>query len=64
MQKYKLIALFFLAALSLSAQSPKSWEISHLEYRPELDGRLDDSCWQVLFPLEAFTTTSPVFGNA
>ena len=64
MQKCKLIACFLLAAIFLNAQTPKSWEINYLEFVPELDGRLNDSCWQILTPLTAFTTSTPIFGNA
>ncbi len=63
MKKYDLIACFLLTAFALSAQTPKSREVKFLDFRPKLDGQLTDSCWQILEPLDAFSTSSPVFGN-
>lgn len=56
------VGLFFWATC-LSGQTAGILEAQFLRERPELDGRLTDSCWQLVYPLEAFTTAYPVFGT-
>lgn len=65
MQIRYLLALFtLLYGTLLSAQQPQSLAAVFLETTPTLDGRLTDSCWQALSPLNAFSTAFPVFGEA
>ncbi|MBK9339048.1 MAG: carbohydrate binding family 9 domain-containing protein [Lewinellaceae bacterium] len=65
MQKYlPLTVLPLLWVAHLSAQSQKTAAAVFLETTPTLDGRLTDSCWQTLSPLDAFSTAFPVFGEA
>lgn len=58
----------FLAGLfgtaALHAQTPRILEAFFLPDTPTLDGVLDDACWQALAPLEAFVSSTPVFGMA
>jgi hypothetical protein len=62
MKKYNLLLCYALAAASLVAQPNKTREAVRLSCAPVIDGQLADSCWQSLQPLEAFATSTPVFG--
>ncbi|MCK6695666.1 MAG: carbohydrate binding family 9 domain-containing protein, partial [Thermoanaerobaculia bacterium] len=50
-------------AILLPAQPGKMLEAVRLHCYPEIDGHLNDSCWQRLSALEEFTTSTPVFGE-
>ncbi len=57
-----LLLLCLLTKLA-NAQPPTAHPLARLDQIPVLDGHLDDSCWQALPPLAAFTTSTPVFGQ-
>lgn len=64
MKKCSLLLCFSFVAVMLAAQSQKKQEAVYQPCFPVIDGRLTDSCWQNLAPLDAFTTATPVFGEA
>lgn len=64
MKKFYLSALFLmLTTVALLAQTRPGHDAVRLSAAPNLDGELTDSCWQQLAPLEAFSTSTPVFGQ-
>ncbi len=64
MQKCTLTALFVASLSPLFAQHARTVEINRQSTVPTLDGQLTDTCWQGLPPLEAFITSTPVFGRS
>lgn len=63
MKKYNLLLLCLFAEAALFGQASRNLEAIRLNQAPVLDGQLTDSCWQELRPLDAFTTSTPVFGK-
>ena len=63
MKKYNLLALLSLGSFALFAQQTRTLDAVRLNTLPNIDGGLSDSCWQLLSPLDDFTTATPVFGK-
>ncbi len=64
MKKCSLLLACCCIAVHLFAQSRPTVEAAFQARLPEIDGQLTDTCWQNLAPLDAFTTATPVFGEA
>lgn len=63
MKKLTLPFFCLFSVAALFAQSDKMLDATRLACAPVLDGQLTDSCWRLAPVLEAFTTSTPVFGN-